>query len=93
MQVPSTPRGLRLVDYSRAGVLSVRWMWLPTFIGQNQLVLRELQIAGQAKFGGKEVNDDVIDEIHEWVVEWLCKRFPVSGLGAYLRAISNVREN
>jgi hypothetical protein len=35
----------------------------------------------------------LLDEIHEWTIEWLCKRFPIEGLDQYLRAIKHVKES
>lgn len=73
------------------GLLEIRFMWLPVFIGQSVHVLKELEIAGRAKFQGVEVTDSVLDEIHQWVVEWLCRRFQIEGLREYLQGICHVR--
>ena len=88
---------MRIIDYDfPTGRLEVKWMWLPTFIGQNQAVMKELQIAGQAMWYGKaspvDEDDAFLDEVEEWVVQWICKRFPLEGLGQYLSAIKYVKE-
>lgn len=82
---------MRIVTYEN-GRLEVKFMWLPVFIGQNMAMMKELQIAGQAKFGGLIYDDKTLAEIDDWVVNWICKRFPIEGLDKYLRAIEHVKE-
>jgi len=88
---------MRIIDYDfQTGRLEVRWMWLPTFIGQNTAIMRELEIAGQAKWCGKaspvDEDDVFLARVEEWVIDWLCKRFPIEGLKEYLAGIKHVQE-
>jgi len=80
---------MRVVAYEN-GRLEVRYMWLPVFIGQNMALMRELEIAGAAKFQGCEMSEGLLDEVHEWVIGWLKNRFPIPGLSEYLAGISHV---
>jgi hypothetical protein len=68
-------------------------MWLPTFIGQNYLVLKELGKAWEEKFPqGVQNTPEGLDEMHEFTIKWLCEKFPIEGLEPYLHAITNVKE-
>jgi hypothetical protein len=83
---------MRLINFEN-GRLDVKFMWLPVFIGQNAAAMNELQIAGLAKFRNSPVTDAVLDEVNAWVIQWICKRFPIEGLDQYLSAIRNVKES
>ena len=66
-------------------------MWLPTFIGQNTAVLGELDRALRTEFVAPfEADDERLDEIHNFVIEWLGGKFKINGLKDYLRAVALV---
>ena len=80
------------VQLAKDGALELNWMWLPTFIGQNYMVMRELEKVWKEKFAGKlEATEDGLHEIHEFTLGWLCDKFKIEGLGHYLRALSFVK--
>lgn len=86
---------MRLIQQNKdkADILEVAWMWLPTFIGQNTALLGELDHVLNAKFSPPiEVDDVKLDEIHRFVIDWLCSKLQVPGLWHYLRAIEDVGE-
>jgi hypothetical protein len=80
--------------YLEGTSLELRWMWLPTFMGQNHGLMRELESAGKKKFTGKSLppSEEALEEAHQWVIDWLCKKNPIPGLREYLEAIKNVQE-
>ena len=80
------------VDKNNDNILSVAWMWLPTFIGQNTQLLGELDHALSAKFPTPfEPTEEKLDEIHRFVIDYLCVKMQIPGLWNYLLAIENVR--
>jgi hypothetical protein len=84
---------MRLVQFAKDGAVELNWMWLPTFIGQNQLVLRELGKAWTEKFKGQlELTEMSLDIIHEFTLDWLQEKFKIPGLRQYLSAIVDVQE-
>lgn len=82
-----------VVDRHRPDILELRWMWLPTFVGQNQPLLAELGREAMKKFPPPyEATEEKLDEIHDFVIDWLTKKVNVEGFGQYLRAIESVVE-
>lgn len=85
---------MRVIQVAKDGAIELSWMWLPTFIGQNYLVLKELGTAWEQKFPqGVQNTAEGLDEMHEFTIQWLCEKFPIEGLEPYLRAITNVQED
>lgn len=81
-------------DKHKPDVLTVHWMWLPTFIGQNQHLLSQLDRALNMRFHPPlEVTEDLLEEIHEFTLDWLAQQVPVRGLREYLAAIRMVNES
>lgn len=86
---------MRLIqqDKHNPNILEVAWMWLPTFIGQNQQLLGELDHALNARYPGPlEVDDKKLDEIHRFVIDYLCKKLHIPGLWHYLIAVERIEE-
>lgn len=84
---------MRVLQVADDGAIELRWMWLPTFIGQNYLVLKELGEAWKKQFPqGVSNTADALDAMHTFTIDWLCKKFPLHGLNQYLTAIENVQE-
>lgn len=80
-----------------SGALELNWMWLPTFIGQNYAVMRELENVWREKFSGTtftaETEKSTLTHIHDFTIQWLCERFKIPGLDKYLHAIANVAQS
>ena len=85
-------------DKHNPNTLSVSWMWLPTFIGQNQQLLGELDHVLNAKFpppiapSSEDEMQSLLDEIHSFVIEYLDEKLGIPGLNKYLSAIKSVGE-
>jgi hypothetical protein len=85
---------MRVIHVAKDNVIELSWMWLPTFIGQNYQVLKNLEAAWKDEFPtGVAITQLGLDEMHEFTIKWLCDQFPIKGLGDYLRAIENVEES
>jgi hypothetical protein len=73
------------------GYLEVNWMWLPTFIGQNNNLLRELDKALEKKFTPPLIlTDELLLSIHKYVIEWVDGKIGIKGLSEYLKAVEEV---
>lgn len=84
---------MRVINFSN-GVLELNFMWLPTFIGQNYHVMRQLQDDWRKEFGTQTLATGMaLNTIHLWTIDWLCTKFPIAGLREYLKAIENVKED
>ena len=71
--------------------LEIAWMFLPTFIGQNQALLKELDVLLNKHFPAPFVCEDArLDEIHQFIVDHIDQRVKLSGLKEYLLAVCHV---
>lgn len=77
------------------GTIDVNWMWLPTWIGQNPVLMKELEdscksmLVGQ--FGTATIDDAMLDALQGHVIDFFQSKFSsIHGLGSYLGAIENV---
>lgn len=76
-------------------ILEVAWMWLPTFIGQNTALLGELDHVLNARYIGPKpgeivVDDQMLDEINNFTINWIVEKLNIEGLEEYLRAVRHV---
>lgn len=71
------------------GKVEVRWIWLPTFIGQNIALMKRLDTA-LGKYLGHRADDALLDEMNAFVVDFLCMEYPMPGLRKYLEALKHV---
>lgn len=72
------------------GVVEVNYMWLPTWIGLNSILLREMGEKVQDSLIGKSMEEGLAVG-HRAVIDFLIARFPeVSGLREYLEGLGKV---
>lgn len=84
---------MRVIQVAKDGAIELCWMWLPTFIGQNYPVMKELGNAWAEAFPQGVRSDDAgLDAMHDFTIKWLCEKFPIEGLEPYLRGIENIKE-
>jgi hypothetical protein len=84
---------MRVVNFEEAtGTLELNFMFLPTFIGQNPIVQKELKLDLSKRFSAKSVTPALMDEIHRWIIQWLKDKFQIAGLEKYLQAIEEVQD-
>lgn len=76
---------MRAVVHVSPGILELNYMWLPTAIGMNSLLKRELEEALGPKLQGLPLDDAGLDKAHDIVVDFLVQKFPeVNGLERFL---------
>ena len=84
---------MRVVYFEEAtGTVVLNFMFLPTFIGQNPIIQKELKVEMTKLYAGKSVTPALMDEIHCWIIQWLHDKFQLTGLAEYLRAIEKVQD-
>jgi len=84
---------VRVVHFEEATqTVVLNFMFLPTFIGQNPIIQKELQAEITKLYAGKPVTPALMDEIHHWIIQWLQGKFSIPGLDDYLHAIEKVQD-
>jgi hypothetical protein len=77
-----------LVAETAPGSFELCWTWLPTWIGLNTDLKRQLEAHIKKKFIG---NEATIEDLHNEVVEHLVLKFnAIAGLKEYLKAVEGV---
>ena len=85
---------MRFVERTAPGTLGLVWIWLPTWIGMNSQLLRELEESIAESIVGKAIDEDTLDLAQSLILDELERRFPQNhGLHAYLDGIKFVVED
>jgi hypothetical protein len=71
-------------------VLELNAIWLPTWLGQNTFFKKQLEAKLAPRFVGRELTDDVLDEAHQAVIEYIKEIYNIEGLEHYLDGIKFV---
>lgn len=74
-------------------VVELNFMWLPTFIAQNPIILKELKADLERCFLREQLTEETLWAMHHSVIRWLQVKFPFEGLGDYLHAIEEVKDD
>ena len=83
---------MRFVIHPEDGVVAVNYMWLPTWLGMNSIIKKELDRKLSDKVVGKPLTDELLEEVHELVIEVLCESHPnIEGLHDYLDGVKFVK--
>lgn len=83
---------MRAVSSPEPGVVEVNWMWLPTFIGLNKELMARAEAEIGPKLLGRDLTDEVLDEAHELVVDFLVESCPgIEGLREFLDGLKYVQ--
>jgi hypothetical protein len=80
---------MRAVISIESGTLSLNWQWLPTWVGMNTPLHKELD-KELDRFKGSPLTGEILDEAHLVVITFLEKRFRITGLDRYLDALKFV---
>lgn len=84
---------MRVIQVAPDGAIELSWMWLPTFIGQNYQVTKELGDAWKDQYPeGLPNTSEGLDEMHFFTIKWLTEKFAIEGLAEYLSGIGNIKE-
>jgi hypothetical protein len=83
---------MRVVVTTGKGIVELSYLWLPTFIGMNTPLKKEMEKELAKKVVGRPLDERVLDEIHDLVIDWLCERFPnIEGFRDYLDSLKYVK--
>ena len=78
-----------LVHETDPGVFELNWMWLPTWLGMNAAVKRELEAYVKKECVGKPMT---LHDLHMVVVRWLAGKHPeIQGLKEHLLSLENIQ--
>ena len=84
---------MRFIERTAPGTLSLNYMWLPTWIGMNAQLLRELEEVLTTTAVGKPLTDDLLDDLQQELLDVLMQKFPsFGGLRDYLDGVKFVGE-
>lgn len=82
---------MRFVQYVGNGRLELNYMWLPTWMGMDAALKKEIEQALAEKFQGRTV--DELDALNDELLDWLQERFSaLSGLRDYLDGLKFVTD-
>lgn len=82
---------MRFVERTGPGQVSLNYMWLPTFVGMNAALIKEIDEAMTPIFVGQALTEDLLDRAHDRALELLVAKFPMwAGLFDYLEGIKYV---
>jgi hypothetical protein len=85
---------MRFVERTGPGKLELNYMWLPTWIGMNEGLIRELEKTLGETIVGKVISDDLLDEAHRQLLDIIVAKFPHQrGLFEYLDGLKFVEDN
>lgn len=83
---------MRAVVRTAPGVVELNWTWLPTWIGMNAQLKKELEERLAPKLEGRPL-EEALDDAHEMVIEFLVEKFPaLKGMRDYLDALKYVED-
>lgn len=74
------------------GAIAVNYLWLPTWVGMNAALVRDIDAAVGEKFVGQALTDETLLAAHERVVQYVTERFKLTGLKEYLDGVRQVVE-
>jgi hypothetical protein len=74
------------------GVIEVNYLWLPTWIGMNAALIREVEEHLKSHIVmGQPLNEETLQGLHEEVVLYLSAKFnSLAGLGQYINGLDAV---
>lgn len=73
------------------GQVELNWTWLPTWIGMNGALKKEIEKELSDKVIGRPLDEKSLAEINELVIDFLCTRCPLTGLRDYLDGLKFVQ--
>lgn len=79
-----------MVVATEEGTVALNYTWLPTWMGMNNILLAEVRSQVLKEFKGKSLDEENLDRMHGRVVELLCEKYPMEGLGDYLNGLIRV---
>ena len=85
---------MKLVQRTGPGKLEINYMWMPTWIGFNAALIREIEEYLARYLMGQPITEETLEKGHNLVLRMLAEKFPhLNGLFDYLDGIKFVEEN
>lgn len=85
---------MKIIHRTGPATVGFNYMWLPTFVGMNTSLIREIEEHVAPFLLGKELTDEVLDAAGEAAVEFLVKKFPsVTGIFEYIEGLKYVESH
>jgi hypothetical protein len=85
---------MRLIVREGPGKVGLNFMWLPTFLGMDNNLKKQLEADLGPKLKGKPLDDTTLDFAHDEAVDFICKYHKaIPGLRDYLDAIKFVDDS
>lgn len=82
---------MKLVQRTGPGEVSLNYMWLPTWIGMNGQLIKEIGEHISPIFVGQPLTDEILDRAGDAVVQYLSGKFPnIKGIFEYLDGLKYV---
>lgn len=82
---------MNFVVATETGVIELNFLWLPTWLGMNPELCKELQGVLEKEFVSRDLNEAVLFEASTRTIDFLCERFSeIEGLRDYLDGIKFV---
>ena len=82
---------MKIVQRTGPGEVGLNYMWLPTWIGMNGNLIKEIEKYIEPIFLNQPLTDEVLDRASEVVVQFLSDKFPnLKGIFEYLDGLKYV---
>lgn len=82
---------MKLIVATGPGVVELNFMWLPTWLGLNNIMKAEIEQKISPLLVGKDLTEELLDEAHEAVIDFLEEKNPaIKGLREYLDGLKFV---
>lgn len=79
---------MRTIVATTDGVIELNYLWLPTVIGMNSALKRDMEAALKSALVGTALDEAGLDKIDAMAREYLIHKFPsIVGLDKYLDAL------
>ena len=83
---------MRLIHFTGEGRLELNYMWLPTWIGLNGALLKEIETEIGPKVKGLAATEDNLDAVNLMVLKTIISKFPtLDGLHDYLDGLKFIK--
>jgi hypothetical protein len=83
---------MRTIILTDPGVAELNWQWLPTWVGLNSQLTREIEQKITPLVKGKALTDAELDQVSNEVIKIIAAACPLSGVSDYLDGLKFVEQ-
>lgn len=80
---------MRVIIVSGKAV-ELNYMWLPTWLGENLQFKKDLETRFRSEVEGQGLTEVFLDDLHNKIIDYIVKKYPIPGLFDYLDGIKFV---